>query len=174
MPKYYCDYCETFLTHDSPSVRKTHSQGKKHKENVRGYYNRWMEDQAQALIDKIIKEAECKMKYNPYFSKHGPPTGPSCFVNPMVPPPLLPPPTGIPNPDGSMSMRPHMYPPPYMPGMPPGMPPMMPPPGTPMMFPPPGFPMARFPPPFGGPPMPLPFNFQPPNMDMNHESLQTM
>ncbi|VEL33251.1 unnamed protein product [Protopolystoma xenopodis] len=24
MPKYYCDYCEAFLTHDSPSVRKTH------------------------------------------------------------------------------------------------------------------------------------------------------
>lgn len=47
MPKYYCDYCDTFLTHDSPSVRKTHCGGRKHKENVRFYYQKWMEDQAQ-------------------------------------------------------------------------------------------------------------------------------
>ncbi|EYB94409.1 hypothetical protein Y032_0172g377 [Ancylostoma ceylanicum] len=38
MPKYYCDYCDTFLTHDSPSVRKTHNGGRKHKENVRMFY----------------------------------------------------------------------------------------------------------------------------------------
>uniref|UniRef100_A0A0K0EER8 Matrin-type domain-containing protein n=1 Tax=Strongyloides stercoralis TaxID=6248 RepID=A0A0K0EER8_STRER len=25
MPKYYCDYCDAYLTHDSPSVRKTHN-----------------------------------------------------------------------------------------------------------------------------------------------------
>ena len=31
MPKYYCDYCDTYLTHDSPSVRKTHNGGRKHK-----------------------------------------------------------------------------------------------------------------------------------------------
>lgn len=31
MPKYYCDYCDVFLTHDSPSVRKTHNGGRKHK-----------------------------------------------------------------------------------------------------------------------------------------------
>ena len=51
MPKYYCDYCDTFLTHDSPSVRKTHCDGRKHKENVKFYYQKWMEDQAQRLID---------------------------------------------------------------------------------------------------------------------------
>ena len=51
MPKYYCDYCDTFLTHDSPSVRKTHCDGRKHKENVKFYYQKWMEDQAQSLID---------------------------------------------------------------------------------------------------------------------------
>ncbi|KAI1280293.1 U1 small nuclear ribonucleoprotein C [Halotydeus destructor] len=51
MPKYYCDYCDTYLTHDSPSVRKTHCSGRKHKENVKFYYQKWMEDQAQHLID---------------------------------------------------------------------------------------------------------------------------
>ena len=50
MPKYYCDYCDTYLTHDSPSVRKTHCQGKKHKENVRDYYQKWMEERAQKLV----------------------------------------------------------------------------------------------------------------------------
>ena len=28
MPKYFCDYCDTYLTHDSPSVRKTHCSGR--------------------------------------------------------------------------------------------------------------------------------------------------
>ncbi|MCO5591762.1 hypothetical protein L7F22_045754 [Adiantum nelumboides] len=31
MPRYYCDYCDTYLTHDSPSVRKQHNAGYKHK-----------------------------------------------------------------------------------------------------------------------------------------------
>ncbi|CAG0892387.1 unnamed protein product [Cyprideis torosa] len=52
MPKYYCDYCDTFLTHDSPSVRKTHCGGRKHKDNVKFYYQKWMEEQAQSLIDQ--------------------------------------------------------------------------------------------------------------------------
>lgn len=72
MPKYYCDYCDTFLTHDSvcfylfhfdielellsqPSVRKTHNGGRKHKENVRLYYQTWMEQQAQKLVDATSK-----------------------------------------------------------------------------------------------------------------------
>ncbi|GFT51351.1 u1 small nuclear ribonucleoprotein C [Nephila pilipes] len=51
MPKYYCDYCDTYLTHDSPSVRKTHCNGRRHKDNVKFYYQLWMENQAQNLID---------------------------------------------------------------------------------------------------------------------------
>ena len=45
MPKFYCDYCDTYLTHNTPSVRKTHCAGRKHKENVKFYYQKWMEDQ---------------------------------------------------------------------------------------------------------------------------------
>ncbi|XP_019058490.1 PREDICTED: LOW QUALITY PROTEIN: U1 small nuclear ribonucleoprotein C-like [Tarenaya hassleriana] len=56
MPRYYCDYCETYLTHDSPSVRKQHNTGYKHKSNVRNYYQQFEEQQTQSLIDQRIKE----------------------------------------------------------------------------------------------------------------------
>lgn len=56
MPRYYCDYCDTYLTHDSPSVRKQHNAGYKHKANVRLYYQKLEEEQTQILIDQKIKE----------------------------------------------------------------------------------------------------------------------
>ncbi|CAA6663484.1 unnamed protein product [Spirodela intermedia] len=56
MPRYYCDYCDTYLTHDSPSVRKQHNAGYKHKANVRQYYQQFEEQQTQSLIDQRIKE----------------------------------------------------------------------------------------------------------------------
>ncbi|KJP85482.1 hypothetical protein AK88_04878 [Plasmodium fragile] len=30
MPKYYCEYCDIYLTHSSPVGRRQHSQGRKH------------------------------------------------------------------------------------------------------------------------------------------------
>ncbi|XP_042515724.1 U1 small nuclear ribonucleoprotein C-like [Macadamia integrifolia] len=56
MPRYYCDYCDTYLTHDSPSVRKQHNAGYKHKANVRSYYQQFEEQQTQSLIDQRVKE----------------------------------------------------------------------------------------------------------------------
>jgi len=136
MPKYYCDYCDTYLTHDSPSVRKTHCAGRKHKENVKFYYQKWMEEQAQSLIDATT--AAFKAGKLP-----GGMPGPGGV---SIPPP--------------MNMRPGMPgPPPGMgpPGMPPGMgpPPGIPPhhmmgPPRPGMGPPMGPPMMR---PGMGPPM---------------------
>mmetsp|Transcript_32707 Transcript_32707/g.72245 ORF Transcript_32707/g.72245 Transcript_32707/m.72245 type:complete len:296 (+) Transcript_32707:158-1045(+) len=41
MPRYYCDYCDTYLTHDSPAVRKQHNTGYKHKANVRNFYSQF-------------------------------------------------------------------------------------------------------------------------------------
>ncbi|XP_003738828.1 U1 small nuclear ribonucleoprotein C [Galendromus occidentalis] len=109
MPKYYCDYCDTFLTHDSPSVRKTHCGGRKHKENVRFYYQKWVEDQAQNLIDQTTAAfKQGKM----------PPRGA------MVPPPQGGPPG---YPQGPMMMPPH--PRMAMPGAPPIGPPGTGPPG---------------------------------------------
>ncbi|KAL8026201.1 hypothetical protein ABFX02_14G012200 [Erythranthe guttata] len=56
MPRYYCDYCDTYLTHDSPSVRKQHNSGYKHKANIRSYYQKFEEQQTQILLDQKIKE----------------------------------------------------------------------------------------------------------------------
>merc|ERR1712119_94936 len=74
--------------------------GRKHKENVKFYYQKWMEEQAQSLIDATT--AAFKAGKLPGGMPPGGPGGVS------IPPP--------------MSMRPGMPgPPPGMPGMPPGM-----------------------------------------------------
>ncbi|XP_055297289.1 U1 small nuclear ribonucleoprotein C [Sitodiplosis mosellana] len=139
MPKYYCDYCDTYLTHDSPSVRKTHCIGRKHRDNVKFYYQKWMEEQAQHLIDATTAAFKAgKIAQNPFsnpppnMTAVPPPTG---FGPPrMMPPPGMPP----------MGMPPGMMPPGMRPGqMPGGMQggPMRMPPLTamrpPMMAPPP-------------------------------------
>ncbi|KNE68739.1 hypothetical protein AMAG_13380 [Allomyces macrogynus ATCC 38327] len=53
MPKYYCDYCDIYLTHDSPSVRRSHNMGWKHIVHVKEYYSELCHDQAQSVIDQI-------------------------------------------------------------------------------------------------------------------------
>ncbi|KAL7064110.1 hypothetical protein AAHC03_04547 [Spirometra sp. Aus1] len=95
MPKYYCDYCDKFLTHDSPSVRKTHCTGRTHKNSVSDYYRKWLEDQVQKLVDHASE----------------------AYKQGKVPPPMFGaamgiPPPGIQNPAG-------------MPAYPPGFPPLM-------------------------------------------------
>ncbi|XP_035672341.1 U1 small nuclear ribonucleoprotein C isoform X5 [Branchiostoma floridae] len=89
MPKYFCDYCDTYLTHDSPSVRKTHCNGRKHKENVRVYYQKWMEEQAQQLIDQTTAAFQAgKIASNPFpTSQAGP--GPQGGGTMIPPPPSL-------------------------------------------------------------------------------------
>ncbi|KAK8693869.1 hypothetical protein V6N13_071436 [Hibiscus sabdariffa] len=112
MPRYYCDYCDTYLTHDSPSVRKQHNAGYKHKANVRTYYQQFEEQQTQSLIDQRIKE-HLEAPTSCYALPRGAPL-------PMVPgirPPVLP--------------RPVLGAPGYAPV--PGMPPMIAPPGAPSL-----------------------------------------
>ncbi|KAG1253801.1 hypothetical protein G6F68_011158 [Rhizopus microsporus] len=143
MPKYYCEYCDIFLTHDSSSVRKAHNAGKNHILNVRNYYAEISQDKAQAIIDEITRAYEnasavLPPQYAgyPQFGSFGPPG--------FRPPP------------------PHMMPRP-------GFPPFPPPPGQ-FMPPPPGFrpppPGARPSPPPGmfgtGLPPPPPAGFYPP------------
>ncbi|KAF0034628.1 hypothetical protein F2P81_012386 [Scophthalmus maximus] len=103
---FYCDYCDTYLTHDSPSVRKTHCSGRKHKENVKDYYQKWMEEQAQSLIDKTTAAFQ-QGKIPPTPFPGGPPPG-----GPPRPGMLPTPPMGGP------PMMPMMGPPPH--GMMPG------------------------------------------------------
>ncbi|XP_076003192.1 U1 small nuclear ribonucleoprotein C [Genypterus blacodes] len=121
MPKFYCDYCDTYLTHDSPSVRKTHCSGRKHKENVKDYYQKWMEEQAQSLIDKTTAAFQ-QGKIPPTPFPGGPPPG-----GPPRPGMLPTPPMGGP------PMMPMMGPPPHgmIPGGPGGMRPPM---GGPMQM----------------------------------------
>lgn len=166
MPKYYCDYCDTYLTHDSPSVRKTHCTGRKHKDNVKFYYQKWMEEQAQHLIDATTAAFKAgKITQNPFGSTKGaaipPPWDPAVIgqggARPPVPtsgaPPGMLPPPGM-GPGGPMAppmmMGPHGPMPPMM-GM---RPPMMGPMG-PMMGPMgPMGPMGQMRPPLiNGPPM---------------------
>ncbi|KAI6651016.1 U1 small nuclear ribonucleoprotein c [Oopsacas minuta] len=91
MPKYYCDYCDTYLTHDSPSVRKTHNGGRKHKEAVRLYYTKWIEEQAQSFIDQTYK-AQMGNAMPPFFMGGGVPVrgmGMPPGQMSMVPPPVM-------------------------------------------------------------------------------------
>ncbi|CAI2350539.1 unnamed protein product [Caenorhabditis sp. 36 PRJEB53466] len=130
MPKYYCDYCDTFLTHDSPSVRKTHNGGRKHKDNVRMFYQKWMEDQAQKLVDQTarafatnrmqgaVPRTTMGMAPVPPVGHHPMMGGPPGMPMAMAPRPFPGPAVGFPGmpfPGPSMGM-----------GGPPGMPPMMP------------------------------------------------
>ncbi|XP_048964185.1 U1 small nuclear ribonucleoprotein C-like [Canis lupus dingo] len=121
MPKFYCDYCDTYLTHDSPSVRQTHCSGRKHRENVKDYYQKWMEEQAQSLIDKTTTSfQQGKIPHTPHT--------PYSFAGAMIPPPPSIP--GPPHP--GMMLVPHMWGPSMMPVMhppPPGMMPVGPAPG---------------------------------------------
>ena len=38
MPKFYCEYCGIYLTQSSPTTRRQHASGKKHKQNKNDYY----------------------------------------------------------------------------------------------------------------------------------------
>ncbi|OMP06598.1 Zinc finger, U1-type [Corchorus olitorius] len=138
MPRYYCDYCDTYLTHDSPSVRKQHNAGYKHKANVRTYYQQFEEQQTQSLIDQRIKEhlgqAAAFQQVGAAFNQHLMAQRPRL---PVLPTPIMPIP-GAPLPVNQPmvpGMRPPVLPRPMM-GAPgyapaPGMPPMMAPPGAP-------------------------------------------
>jgi U1 small nuclear ribonucleoprotein C len=53
MPKFFCDYCDVYLTHDSMSVRKAHNSGRNHMRNVIDYYQQIGHEKAQNVIDSI-------------------------------------------------------------------------------------------------------------------------
>ncbi|XP_052190560.1 U1 small nuclear ribonucleoprotein C-like [Diospyros lotus] len=117
MPRYYCD---TYLTHDSPSVRKQHNAGYKHKANVRSYYQQFGEEQTQSLIHQRIKEhlgqtSVYHQQVGAAYNKHlaSLPGNPQRPRLPVLPLPVLP--------------IPGVAPPPLVPGV---RPPMLPRPGA--------------------------------------------
>ncbi|CAM9638523.1 unnamed protein product, partial [Phaeothamnion confervicola] len=58
MPRYYCDYCSTYLTHDSAPGRRQHIRGWKHRENVRAYYQSYMTEYYAKKAGKSASESE--------------------------------------------------------------------------------------------------------------------
>ncbi|PKX92455.1 putative U1 snRNP complex component Yhc1 [Aspergillus novofumigatus IBT 16806] len=124
MPKFFCDYCDVYLTHDSMSVRKAHNSGRNHLRNVVEYYQQIGQEKAQSVIDSITSSyaAEGQAVPNPAMAPPG--AFPPPFGFPGRPGQLPPPPFGIPPPGGAN-------------GVPPGMP-----------IPPPGGRGLPFPPPF--------------------------
>ncbi|KAG7669081.1 hypothetical protein Ndes2526B_g00804 [Nannochloris sp. 'desiccata'] len=106
MPRYYCDYCDAYLTHDSPIVRRQHNTGYKHKSNVKSYFLQFDEENQARLIAEL----------------NGFPMPPAAGA---MPPPHMqhpgmmgggPPRPGMGPPPPHM---PHQYPPQHRPGMPP-------------------------------------------------------
>eukprot|EP00808_Paulinella_micropora_P009111 g17020.t1 len=181
MPKYYCNYCDIFLTHDSQAGRKQHNHGRKHQENVRQFYLQFTAGGAPAVPGQSVPLLGASPMQPivpaPGLLAPGVPGRPVMHVGaPGAPPPFgMPGQPGAPGgmPPGGM---PHGGMPGGMPGGP-GAPPfdMMPPrppfggmpggPGAPpfgMMPPRPPFgmmpPRPGFPGPPGGPPfgMPMP------------------
>ncbi|GFR64696.1 U1 small nuclear ribonucleoprotein C [Elysia marginata] len=72
-----------------PSVRKTHCNGRKHKENVRLYYQKWLEEQVQKLVDDTTAAYQAgKITANPFTGGPGGPGGaPPGPGGAMIPPP---------------------------------------------------------------------------------------
>jgi len=109
MPKYFCDYCDVYLTHDSMSVRKAHNSGRNHLRNVVDYYQQIGHEKAQSVIDSITSsyaDAGQQMPVPGGMMQHsfgggmpGPPPG---FPAGMPP---FPPPGGFPGGPGGMAPR---------------------------------------------------------------------
>ncbi|KAH9882184.1 hypothetical protein J1614_001356 [Plenodomus biglobosus] len=108
MPKFFCDYCDVYLTHDSMSVRKAHNNGRNHLRNVQAYYEQISSEQTQQVINSITDAYNTEGQANPLFQQNlsgGYPGGPMAMAGGMG---MGGPPMGMPGP---------------MPGMPPFMPP---------------------------------------------------
>lgn len=76
MPKFFCDYCDVYLTHDSMSVRKAHNSGRNHLRNVVDYYQQIGHEKAQAVIDGITSSYAAEgqsMPMQPQLPGQGPP-----------------------------------------------------------------------------------------------------
>jgi U1 small nuclear ribonucleoprotein C len=77
MPKFFCDYCDVYLTHDSMSVRKAHNSGRNHLRNVVDYYQQIGHEKAQSVIDSITSSyaAEGQAHANPMLPQNQPGQG---------------------------------------------------------------------------------------------------
>ena len=75
MTRYYCEYCDAYLTHDSATVRRQHISGFKHKANVRNYYLQFMNN-----------NTACGPAQQQQGAQLGPAAGMPTGANQMMPP----------------------------------------------------------------------------------------
>ncbi|KAK4219430.1 U1 zinc finger-domain-containing protein [Rhypophila decipiens] len=94
MPKFFCDYCDVYLTHDSMSVRKAHNSGRNHLRNVVDYYQQIGHEKAQSVIDSITSSyaAEGQAHNNPMLPQNAPGGIGAGLHAPFPPPGGVPPP----------------------------------------------------------------------------------
>ncbi|SCU78192.1 LADA_0A04346g1_1 [Lachancea dasiensis] len=55
MPRFFCDYCHSYLTHDTPSVKKSHLLGKNHVRLAGDYYCNKARQVAQQFFPRTRK-----------------------------------------------------------------------------------------------------------------------
>eukprot|EP00455_Lapot_gusevi_P051654 TRINITY_DN775_c0_g1_i3.p1 TRINITY_DN775_c0_g1~~TRINITY_DN775_c0_g1_i3.p1 ORF type:complete len:134 (+),score=45.43 TRINITY_DN775_c0_g1_i3:92-493(+) len=79
MPRYYCDYCDVYLTHDSFSGRRQHMEGRRHQENVRQHYS-------EILLQQQQQTMQMNMNYMGQQPSQFPGYNPALF---RVPPPMM-------------------------------------------------------------------------------------
>ena len=145
MPRYFCDYCDVYLTHDSAPGRKQHIRGWKHRENVKQYYEQYMKQFYEQNSGMGMTMPGMAMGSLGALTAGRAPMGLLGMQRPGVAPPLalMGAPGSIPRPPLGYPPRPPMGVPPPLgsiapPPRPPGFPPMGGMPGMPPM--PPGFP----------------------------------
>ncbi|AET38603.1 Yhc1p Ecym_3094 [Eremothecium cymbalariae DBVPG len=63
MARYYCDYCHSYLTHDTLSVRKSHLIGKNHiRLTADYYYNKANQQKLLFLLPKVSKRRRSRQR----------------------------------------------------------------------------------------------------------------
>jgi U1 zinc finger len=96
--KYYCDYCDAFLTNNTVKERNAHNKGKNHKAAVQRYYWQFQVANTQKLVDEIATRCDSMLSSgNAVLVPIGPHGYPGVF-----------PPAGEPLPAGAV----HRAPPP--------------------------------------------------------------
>ena len=55
MTKYYCNYCDIYLTHDSIAVRRAHDKGSKHLSSVEEHYSSEFKNKSQQVVDYMVE-----------------------------------------------------------------------------------------------------------------------
>lgn len=62
MPKYFCEYCGTYLTRSSPGGRNQHVHGRKHINNKIEYYSQFLYEFQKTINDNLLKITSKLMK----------------------------------------------------------------------------------------------------------------